>query len=152
MRLIIILAAIPMALLFQGCKSVRDIGSQSPYSEMIGEKFVLEQDCYIFRFKDKRDTLFVANSSMVRYLPDIVSLELAQKKYKNVEIVGIIGKGSVFTVVACMEEKSPEDIFQRFKATFDNPSFNGEIIDVSYLTDLTKTPPEFEAISAKPLE
>jgi hypothetical protein len=154
LRSIIIWAAIPMALLLQGCVSSRDISSQVPYSELIGKKFVLQQNCYVYWFKENKSPLSVGidETGNGQFLPNKVNAEFIQKELKYVRISGIMPKGSVFTIVGCIEERRPEDTFRRFKATFENTTTQWGVLDVSDLTDMSKSPPEFLENLAKPVE
>src|ERR1700679_63330 len=123
MRLIIILAAISIALLFQGCvERTEDVSLQSPYSELMNKKFILHQDCYIYKYLDDRKRLFVGNYSRdYSELPKEVSSQFLGKQFNSVIIVGIVPKGSVFTIVrleiAYTFESSYRDVF----ASFEDP-------------------------------
>lgn len=153
MRSIIILAAIPIALLLQGClfyPRFYDVSARSPYAEMMGKKFVLKQDCYACG-NVKAGKLSVGVPG--RFLPAVSPLFINKKLDNGIVIAGILNQGSVFTIVGCIDQYDPENgHFGSFKATFETPSFQGVIFDVSELTDMAKVPPEFLDSLAKPLE
>jgi hypothetical protein len=141
------------AFLFQGFVSVRDLSSQSPYSEWLGKKFVLQQSCYVYQTRETGSELFVGNASVRHFLPEDVSSNFINQKIgKDGLIVGILPQGSVFTIAGCKEQRSPEDVFDRFEAIFQNTSYQQQIFIVSDLTDMRKTPPEFLQNLAKPLK
>ncbi len=152
-RSIILLVAILMTFLFQGCVGTRDVSSQSPYSELMGKKFVLQQDCYVYRFKDEnRIRIGIDGGGYGQFLPNQVSPEFIQKQLKYVEIFSIMPKESLFIIVGCEEEREPENTFRRFKAMFANSSIQGQVLDVSDLTDMSKTPPVFREKLAAPIQ
>jgi hypothetical protein len=71
--------------------------------------------------KEKQSSLSVGTDrSGGQFLPNEVSNKFIQKQLKYVKIWGIMPKGSVFTIVACEEERHPEDTFRRFKAKLEN--------------------------------
>ena len=157
LRSAIILTAIPMALLLQGCASDRDISSQSPYSELVGKKFVLLRDCYIVRTMSDHSQIGVDSATRggYAYMPKEVSPQFIHRRVdQDVEIAGILPKGSVFTIVGCEERRSPENDFKMFKATFEvqNPEFQGLVFNIAELTNMAKGTPTFLNDLAKPVE
>jgi hypothetical protein len=150
-KLIVLLALLTSSVLFQGCIHTEDISNRSPYSKLMGENYILEQDCYIMRYIGGHGPLYVSNSLRTHFLPKNVSPEFIQKQFRNVLIVGILRKGAVFTIVGCEEERSPESTVRFMKATFKDASFRGIVFDVYNLTDITKDPPEFFKDMARPL-
>jgi hypothetical protein len=151
--IVFLLVAIALSVVYEGCTSVSDVSKQTPYSEMIGKKFVLLQDCYVYQTKETGTNLFVGNAAVGHFLPVEVSSAFINKKIgKDVLIVGILYDGTIFKTVRCEKQQSPEDMFLHYKAQFEKSSFNGPTLDVSDLTDMTKNPPVFRDGLAKPLE
>ena len=151
-RSLIILAVIPMVLLFQGCSGrIENVSSQSPYSELMGKKFILQQDFFIFNFLDDQQRKLVGNSSRCSALPKEVSSQFIGKRFNSVVIVGIVPKGLAFTVVRLQVERTIESSYRDVMASFEAPSLRGQIFDVTFLTK-EKKPPEFLDSLAKPSE
>jgi len=151
--IVFLLVAIALSVIYEGCTSVSDVSTQTPYSEMMGKKFVLLQDCYVYRTKETGTNLFVGNAAIGHFLPVEVSSAFINKKIgKDVLIVGILHEGTMFKIVKCEKQQSPEDVFLRFKVQLEKSSFQESILDVSDLTDMTKNPPVFRNGMAKPLE
>lgn len=131
-----------------------DISSISPYVEFMGKKYILQQDCYVWKSFEGRTQIWVESPSINNhYLPKEVNPEFIHEKiYQNDEIIGIMPKGSVFTIIGCEQERSIDYNYRRFKATFEDSLFQGTIFNVSRLTDMTKNPPAFKNDLAKPLD
>ena len=148
--LLVMVLLIPLC---QGCVGTRDISSQRPYSSLIGKKYILRQSCYVYRTRETGDRLFVGNASVGHFLPEEVTPHfIGRQTGGGVTIEGILPQGTMFTIVSCEEERHPEDIFRRLKATFQNASFGGQALDVSDLTDMSKEPPAFRETLAVPVE
>ena len=111
------------------------------------------QDCYVYKYLGSKNELRAGLdfSCSGQYLPKSVSPEFVQMRYKDVYIISILTKGTTFKVVACEEERRPEDTFRRFKAIFENELFKNQIIGVSDLTNLGENPPTFLDGLVKPL-
>jgi hypothetical protein len=134
-----------------GCTTITDLSSQSPYAEWMGRQFVLVQDCYVFKFKDDKRTLYVGRG--INLMPPDVAPQFVNKQFNGMTLLGILKRGSKFTIVGCYEERDIEDVIRNFEATLNEKTgeFRGAILNVAFLTDLTKNPPVFNEVLAKPL-
>ena len=128
--------------LLTACVHYEDISNREPYSAMVGSRFELKQDCYVFRYHSRKQ-LYVINPSRDDTLPRPVDRIYVGKSDEKGEIVGIVGKGTLFTIVGCEDERRPESTYIDYKASFKITPFDNEVLDVVFLTDLTQKPPKF---------
>jgi len=137
-----------VVLSLQGCSSIKDVSARYPYSEKIGKTYILQHDCYIFRFKDSW-TIYVGQD--IYGLPKEVVPNFVNNPKGDDIILGVAPKGSVFKVVGCNEARTPENITQEYQAVFEDrtAAFPELIVNVMFLTDYTKTPPVFDIQLAK---
>jgi len=137
--------------LFQGCTSIKDLSSQSPYAEWMGRQYVLEQDCYVFKVNDNPSVPFVGRD--LYRLPADVAPQFVDEHSNEDKILGILQKGSKFTIVGIHEVRNIEGVVRDFEATFDEKTgrFHGAVLNVRFLTDWTKIPPVFNETLAMPV-
>src|SRR5262249_7472261 len=146
----ITLTALAAAVLCLGCQSTRDLTFESPYSQFIGKKVVLVQDCYLYSFKTREARLRVGKGAR-QFMPEEVNEAFVGKRFKYVEIFGLVRQGSVLTIVSCLEERDPEHVFRRFQGIGDDSPVEGQVVDLSDLTDMTDNPPTFREDMARPV-
>jgi hypothetical protein len=132
-----------------GCTTISDLSSQSPYVEWVGRQFVLTQDCYVFKVKEKPGTLYVGRNLYL--MPSEVAPQFVDKHFSDITILGILRTGSQFTIVGCYEERDIGNVTKNFEATLDekDDKFSAAVFNVKYLTDLTKRPPLFDEALTK---
>lgn len=92
-----------------GCVRSAYLNDIEPYSKYIGEKYVLLQDCYIFKIDYPRPELGAYSPSQgITFLPKTVDSQyVGHTYYKTIKILGIARKGSVFTIQSIREDTEP---------------------------------------------
>jgi hypothetical protein len=138
---LMIVVAVSLSLV--GCMFTKDISGRADYANVIGAKYALNTDCYALRYADQKQSILVGSPDRVRALPEIVDQQYINHHFGMYIILGVLKKGTAFTIVGAEEEKSPVQTSVYLKAKFEDSSFKGRIFDVFLLTDDTKSPPVF---------
>jgi hypothetical protein len=107
----------------------------------------------VFRTSETGTNLYVGNALIDHFLPEEVDSNLVGRNFgKDVVIVDVVRKGTVFQIARCYESGYPENAFRQYQVRFDDVSLGGALLDISDLTDMTVRPPVFREEFAEPVK
>lgn len=121
------------------------------YDGLVGSRYKLMEDCYIFTWNDGSGGLHLSSES---YLYDSFpkpcsSINIGFKNQFST-IVGTIESGSVFRVENIYHRSSFENFFVDYEVRFvDKKGFKGELFNIWNLTDQDSVPPRINTEYAK---
>ncbi len=158
------LIILSLALACSGCSITKNISNQPPYNQCIGKKFILKEDMYIFKFHGSFQGAIARPNNGMMGLPRYVNKKYLEDDHfgKNnhyLTILGIVPKGSIFTIITVINRRTFEGAYVDFLIDFDDFPITKKgllSIDICNLKNPPYTPhwsdpPIFEAKFAEPL-
>jgi hypothetical protein len=83
------------------------INGLAPYTKLPGRGFILEQDCYIFKFKARdSDWPLIGSHEAVPELPEKVTAANIGADFPAVRILGVLGVGEHFRIASVRRDES----------------------------------------------
>src|ERR1051326_4618676 len=122
--LFLLIGTIALPLLASCGYRVKSLNHIQPYASFIGKKFVLKDDCYVNRFKGREGTGKPVEITPPGedLLPTTISTNFIGWENVSSKILGIIRKGSVFTVVGAHRATIPFSLRDYYYVVvFDDP-------------------------------
>jgi len=160
MKLFQQLFAFSLALLFSACSITKNISNQPPYNQLIGKKFVIKEDMYIFKDDDASLYTIAPQDSGINNLPRFIDPKYIGRHIHSLTVITIVPKGSVFSIIKVIDAIGFETSFTEVLIAFDNvPSIKNGIVTSEILnwknypyTKIWGDPPIFEAKLVEPLQ
>jgi len=127
------------------------VNGLAPYSQLPNREFIFEQDCYIFKLKDRAtDWPLVGTHAVVAELPVEVSDKNAGADLPGIHVLGTVRIGALFRLVSVRHDESWQGSSITFEILFlDEAARKYPRLDAFYLIDHS---PEKEGAAPKFLE
>ena len=94
-----------------------------PYTNLPGRDFILERDCYIFKFKSRdSDWPYLASHATVAALPAEVADTNVGKDFPDVRILGVVRVGDHFRIASVRRDESRTGTRITFEVALPNES------------------------------
>ena len=119
------------------CNNYEDLSGKQPYVESIGKKFILQQDYYIYTFRESPH-LYLGEAIG---LPKDINEKYIGTKYIDGSIIGIAKKGQIIQVNKFSKEIAvmAGSFYFLYVSLANNPKFNK--LDAIGLMNTMKNPP-----------
>ena len=113
------------------------VNGLAPYTNLPGRDFILERDCYIFKFKSRdSDWPLVGSHASVPELPAEVTLANVDKEFPDVRILGVLKVGDHFRIASVRRDQSRAETKITFEvALADESSRRYPRLDAYWITD-----------------
>jgi hypothetical protein len=111
------------------------------YNHLPGREYVVQENCYIFRFTD-RDTSYplIGSHATVPALPPEVSAELVGRTFGNVRLLDTIPVGDRFRIVSVRREETRRRTLITFEILLQNDAERRyPRLDAEFILDHTPT-------------
>jgi hypothetical protein len=94
-----------------------------PYTNLPGRDFILERDCYIFKFKSRdSDWPYFASHATVPELPAEVTQANVGKDFPDARILGVLRIGDHFRIASVRRDQSRTETRISFEVALSNES------------------------------
>jgi len=94
-----------------------------PYTTLPGRDFILERDCYIFKFKSRdTDWPLLASHATVPELPQEVADANVGRDFPDVRILGVLRVGDHFRIASVRRDQSRSQTRISFEVALSNES------------------------------
>lgn len=125
MKWIIVILALVAAGVFWSWRrdavKISYVNGLAAYTGLPGKEYILERDCYIFKFKDRQpDWPYLASHLSVPDLPDTVDEKLIGTDQPKVTLLDVARTGSHFKIVSVRRDESRRGITITFEVLFTN--------------------------------
>jgi hypothetical protein len=101
----LLLGLIALTMLVTACGKTISVAGNPPYSAMLGKEYILQRDCYVFRWLDEKKALELTPTGLdtrgSEGIPPQESIDfgLIGKRVDRIEIVDVLPKNTVVKVV-----------------------------------------------------
>jgi hypothetical protein len=123
--LALVVAALLLGFVYFERHSVKTtyVNGLTPYTNLPGREFILERDCYIFKFKSKDSSwpLFASNAT-VPELPAEINDANIGADFPEVRILGVLRVGDLFRIVSVRRDESRAGTFVSFEVLLADES------------------------------
>ena len=97
------------------------VNGLAAYTSLPGKEYILERDCYIFKFKSRQpDWPYLASHLSVPDLPETVEEKNIGIALPNVDILDVARTGSHFKIVSVRRDESRTKVSITFEVLFTN--------------------------------
>jgi len=97
------------------------INGLPPYTTLPGRDFILERDCYIFKFKSRdTDWPLLASHATVPELPQEVTDANVGRDFPDVRILGVLRVGDHFRIASVRRDQSRSQTRISFEVALSN--------------------------------
>ncbi len=155
MKWILALAALVVVIAFVAWRrdavKIAYVNGLAAYTNLPGKEYILERDCYIFKFKNHQpDWPFLASHLTVPDLPETVDEKALGSDQPKVALLDIARLGSHFKIVSVRRDEHAGKTTITFEVLFTNENERKYArVDLYWMLDHT---PELQGLAPKILD
>lgn len=124
-----------------GCSTREVLTEIDPYSNVVGHRYVLKEDCYTFHFGDAPKNLQLGAPRFYSNLRNALDKERFPNGFGSIDVDESVPKGSSFVITEVVREKTIETVLYDYLARLDCPDGRTRLVNVWPLMNLLASPP-----------
>jgi hypothetical protein len=132
-----------------GCATRETLTTVSPYSGIIGRRYILNEPCYIFHYQDTPKDLQLGTPRLDSNLRRAIDKTRFQKGFGSIVVNESIPQGSIFVVVEIIRENHLEASWYRYRSRLSCLDSRSFIVDISPIMNPLSNPPTLSPGVAK---